>query len=474
MLLTLTLSVALARPTDGSGMWTYDESDTIVSWDAPGGRVRVWYSTSGTNAVLATDADSDGTPDFVEDVGVTAEEVLDGFRALGVDGPLPDHGVGGDDRLDAYLVDFAGNADGNWATEGCDGSACYGYFQMENDFSGYGYPSVDSAVRVLTSHELFHGVQAAYGSTDAVWFLEGTATWAEDYFEPEIEDFLDLCGGYLDDTGRSLNEPPSGPVPAFAYGTAIWWWFLTDRYGDDAMVDLLYAMGDSTDDDSLLAGMEAVEVAHGGTLHDDWVTFGEWNLATGVRAGTVESYPFAGELRGIKAEADGASVQDENRFYPLSTTYYMVETEAETPLWVATDAEGADLVLEVFPVEDNGDMGEKIATLAADAQAHDLGVSAPGKYWLMVSNPTLAANSTKLTVCFGAEADAAACAAMDDTGGDTADTGGDTADSGDAAGADTDTGGETPGGCACDHGGAPPSLAAGLAGAALILTRRRR
>ena len=108
---------------------------------------------------------------------------------------------------------------------------------------------------------------------------------------------------------------------------------------------------------------------------------------------------------------------------------------------------------------------------SASGQAHDLGVSAPGKYWLMVSNPTLAANSTKLTVCFGAEADAAACVAPDDTGGDTADTA-DTDDV-DSGGDTADTGGENPGGCACDHsGGALP--VAGLLGATLLLARRRR
>jgi len=90
MLLSLTFGLALARPTDGSGMWTYDDTDTVTALDGPGGLVQVWYSTSGSNAVLATDADGDGAPDFAEDVATNAESVIEGFDRLGVTSPLPD------------------------------------------------------------------------------------------------------------------------------------------------------------------------------------------------------------------------------------------------------------------------------------------------------------------------------------------------------------------------------------------------
>lgn len=469
MLLTLLLtSSADARPTDGGGMWTYDETDTVTSLDGADGLVRVWYSTSGTNAVLADDLDVNGLPDFAEAVAATSEAVLINLEALGVKLPLPDDGKGGDDRLDAYLVDFGGNSDGNWGSEDCDGSgACSGYFQMENDFSGYGYGSIEMAVNVLTSHELFHGVQAAYGSSDAVWFSEGTATWAEDYFDPETDDFLDLCSEYLNDASRSLSEPPSGPVPAFAYGTALWWWFLTNRYGDDLMIDLLEAMAAAEDDDALLAAMADLEAGRGGDLKTDFTTFAEWNLATAARSGSIESYPFASSIHGIDAEAEGPSIVDEGRYYPLSTMYYTLESAAEAELFLASSEAGPDLVMRVYPMSDGGDVLAALAEVAVDGAAHSLGVQPAGDYWLMVVNPSLAENSTKLTVCFGVEADVAACEVPVDTGGDTADTG--EADSG----AGDDTGEAPPEDCGCASGGAATLPAAAVLAVVASLRRRR-
>lgn len=435
--LCLWTSLSHARPTDGGGMWTYDDSDSVTSLDGPGGLVRVWYSTTGTHAVLADDLDENGLPDFAENVASTSEEVLRSLNTLGVRLPLPDAGKGGDDRLDAYLVDFGGNSDGNWASEDCDlEGACYGYFQMENDFSGYGYPSLHTAVTVLTSHELFHGVQAAYGASEAVWFSEGTATWAEDFFSPESEDFLDLCGAYLEDTSRSLSEPPAGPVPPFAYGTAIWWWFLTNRYGDALLIDLLEAMAAADNDDALLAAMADLQASGGGDLRTDFTTFTQWNLATAAREGGMESYPFAADLFGLAATVEGTSIVDESRFYPLSATYYALESASEKELFVATSAAGPDLSLTVNQEDDRGNVLPALAEIPADGQAHSLGVLPAGDYWLVVANPTLAANSTKLTVCFGAEADMNACAQP----------GADTAESGDSS---TDTGEESDTGCGC-------------------------
>lgn len=443
-------------------MWTYDDTDTIVSYDAPEGRVRVWYSTSGTNLALPDDLDGSGIPDFVEDVGATSEDVIENLESLGFTPPLPDAGRGGDDRLDVYLVDFGGNADGNWGTEDCEGNACLGYFQMENDFSGYGYDDLHTAVMVLTSHELFHGVQAAQGSTDAVWFLEGTATWAEDAYDPGSEDFLSLCDAYLADAGRSLYEPPGGPVPPFAYGTALWWWFLTNRYGTDLMVELLGAMAQSPDDASLIAAMVALEVARGGDGAEDFTTFARWNLATGSRAGSAETYPFADELRTVHAEAQGDTIVDENRFYPLATTYYELEWPGG-PLGFATSAAGEALRVSLHRENDDGDIDGAFLELASTGTEHDLGEMPEGTYWLVVTNPQWAANSTKLTVCLGDSATTVTCAAPAEDTGDTAsneDSGGDSAEGG------TD---QPACGCAASAG-----KGGGLAAVAAAFARRRR
>ena len=454
------LSPAHARPTDG-GRWGYTDTDTVTSLDGATGRVRVWFSTAGPNAVKVGDSDADGLPDFAEEVADTTEAVLDRYDEVGFRAPLPDGARGGDSLLDVYLVDFGGNADGNWASEVCDSEGrCSGYFVMENDFAGYGYGSDSLAIRVLTSHELFHGVQAAYDSDEPVWFSEGTATWAEALFDPESADFVAFCDAYLEDTGRSLDRPPSGPVPTFAYATALWWWFLTDRHGVQFMVDLL----ESTDGaDGVLPDMEALENAAGSSLRQDWTTFAGWNLATGPRAGTADSYPFARRIGPVRYEESGAAIDDENRFYPLATTYYRLDHPGG-PLAFATAFPAPELAFALHAEDTDGAVLPALASWDGSAP-QDFGELPAARYWLVGSNPTRAEDSTRVRACLGADAEACVeGAAVGDTGAGLADT------------ATEDAGG---GGCGCavpSGTGAGTSagvlaVAAGLVG---VLGQRRR
>lgn len=457
-MILLLASAALARPTDGSGLFTFDSADVIATYDAPGGTVKVWYASEGPSVTVLDDEDGSGVPDFVEMVGSYAEDVLAVYAEAGFRAPLSDNGEGGSDAMDVYLVDFAGNADGMYSAERCSSSPrqCSGYFSMENDFAGYGYPNLETAVRVLTSHELFHAVQAAYDAEEDVWFSEGTAVWAEDLYDPENSDFLAFCSAYLDDPGRSLDEPPAGPVPTFAYATGLWWWFLSNRYGDDFIVELLEATESS---DDILVDMDAMEAARGGSLRDDFSTFARWNLATGRLAGVIESYPFAASLNTPRAEENGARIEDDNRYYPLATTYYKLEHDGGEVL-LALEADAPELSFELLPVDSDGRLTEPLATLAGSATAYSFGELAAGDYWLVGTNPTLAESSTKVLTCLGGPDDVTACAPVGDTAADTGENG-------------DDTGGETDGGgCGCDT---TPGAASwvGLLALGVLIGRRR-
>ncbi len=456
-LLLLSPFAAAQRPTEG-GMFSFTDEDVIATVDSPSGTVRVWYSTDGPNVVKAGDDDADGVPDFAALVGATAEDVLRVYAAAGFRAPLSDGEDGGSDAMDVYLVDFAGNADGNYAAERCSSSPrqCSGYFVMENDFSGYGYSNAETAIRVLTSHELFHAVQAAYDADEEVWFSEGTAVWAEDFYDPENTDFLYFCDAYLEDTGRSIDEPPAGPVPLFAYATGLWWWYLTDHYGDDMLIALLEA---TESGDDLLVDMADLQAARGGSLDEDFSTFAQWNLATGTRAGVAESYPFASRIGPVTAEARGAAIVDDNRFYPLAATYYLLEHPGGD-VWFAAEAEAPELAFSLHGIDTDGNVGDIVATFEASPTPASLGELPAGDYWLVGSNPTLAEDSTKLAICLGTADDVTACAPADVDTGDT-DTG------------DTDTGGDAPPkGCGCDTGGVGSGWVVGLL--AMGMVRRRR
>jgi hypothetical protein len=457
--LLLLILDAAARPTDFSGLFSFDESDEIETLDGDDGLVRIWYSVDGPNQTRLDDDDKDGVPDFVATALETTEGALELYESLGFRLPLGDEGAGGSDAFDAYLVDFGGLGDGAFTAESCTsvGTAtqCSGYFAMENDFSGYGYPSLDDAIETVAPHELFHAVQAAYDADEGSWWSEGTATWAEQLYVPESRDFLGFCDYYLSDPGRTLDSPPGGPVPAWSYGTAIWWWYLANAHGTGVIAEMLEA---SEADDDLLADMAAVIEAHGGSLEGDWIAFADWNLATDYRAGATESYPFADDLGQVGAEDETDGLVLLHRFYPLASSYFPLE-HAGGHLWLATDADAPSVVFSVHPADEDGRVEDALGSWTAGPTPQDLGDQPAGLYWLVGANPTLDEDSTHVTVCFGSEGVVSACAPKD-TG---------VVDSGDSPPPTAIDHGSPSCGCA---GGAPATI--GAAALAALLARGRR
>jgi len=404
------------RPTEG-GMFSFEATDVVEHWDEPTGQVRVHYSVEGPSVTLLDDDDTDGIPDFAQDVATTAATVLAFYEEdMGLRLPLSEQemglsALGGSFALDVYLVEFAGTGDGAFGIDTCssDPFHCSGFLSIENDFVGYGYPSLQMAIDVLTSHELFHGVQQAYDSRQEVWFTEGTAVWGERAYDPDSLDFLRFADAYLADTARSLDRPPTGPVPSFAYGTCLWWDFLTTRHGSDFMNDLLVAVETSAGtDDATLAIMEELIVAAGDTLEDAWLDFASWNLATGPRAGGIESYEYAADLDGISAEMFGNGLDDENRFYPLATTYYRLDHRGG-PIWFGIDEAAPDLAFVLHPVAagtGDGVVAEAAVIWRGDqagAWALADGQDFPqGGYWLYGTLPARADQSKRVRMCVGA------------------------------------------------------------------------
>lgn len=441
-------------------MWQYDETDEVSYLDSAEGRVRVWYSQAGSNAVKAGDADANGLPDFAEAVAQHAEEVLIFYEDMGLRAPLSDGTRGGSAAMDAYLVDFALQADGNFASEYCQnvGSAqqCSGYFQMENDFSGYGYPSIDMAITTLTSHELFHAVQAAYDIGEESWWSEGSATWGERAFDAENDDFIWLCDAYLQDPERSLDQPPSG-VSAWSYGTALWWWFLSDRYGNDIIAELLEATETS---ESLTSDMAAIIAAHGGSLGADWQTFVQWNLATGRQSGAAESFPFAADLDAPPAIITTDAYADEHRYYPLGATYYQYQ-HAGGHAFFGLAEEAPDVHFYLVPMDSNGDILPAIQDWVGTAGVMDLGELAAGDWYIIGTNSTLAEDSTRVLTCFGTESTVAACLPVD------------SGDSGDSAPVQDTGESKTSEGCGCNQSQAGQWMGWSLLGLAFLRRRPR-
>lgn len=403
--------VAQARPTDGGPMG-FASDDVIASYDTPEGGVRVHYAVEGPSVTRLADLDGDGVPDFVALVGGMVEAAWEVDVAAGFRAPLREADVGlgplgGSPAFDVYLVDFDGGADGAFRVDGCQGGVCAGHLLIENDFRGHGYPSLDDAVATLASHELFHAVQYAYTSELSVWMSEGMAVWAQRLFDPQNQDFLRFAQAYLEDAGRSLDKPPIGPVPTFAYATGLWFDFVALQLGEGAIAELLERLAEPQTDE--IDALVDVFGQHDRDLAASWLDFASWNLATADRAGVVEGYPYAAELRrGVEATLEGRANEETRRFFPLATTYYRVDHDGGA-LRVASEACDARLRVRVHPVVGGASDGVVGPALQGEASVGEWVFPGPGQelepgaYWVVVSLPEPAPQSVHTLLCAGSE-----------------------------------------------------------------------
>ena len=205
--------------------------------------VCVHWTEGGTAAPPATDGDSDGVPDQVEDslaAAATSWETI--VNHLGFRAPLPDGRSrfdGGNTKFDIYLADTGATNLGGYVSSDdprlADGSNykfrdVSAFMVVDNDFRSGQFPdgTADGTMKVTIAHELFHASQFAYDYAEDRWFTEGTATWVED----EVFDSIDLNRGALSKspigvTTTSLDFGRNG----HEYGSWLFFRYLSEKFG---------------------------------------------------------------------------------------------------------------------------------------------------------------------------------------------------------------------------------------------------
>lgn len=486
-------SVAYLRPNEGAGgLWHYDPTDVIERFDSPGGRFAIHYTRAGTHAVPSFDNDTSGVPDYVELVADSYDEVatvyLDtlGFRApLGDENLLGDNG--GDGRFDVYLIDFGLSSDGHFGTDAClveDDSQCLGHVLQENDFQGYGYPSLTFAARLLASHEYFHAVQAAYGGQSDSIISEGTAVWGSEVFDHDYSDLRYQVDGYLDNADRSLDVPLPGPVDPFSYGASLFFQFLSESYGQDIIRTLWEHMvkgqglpgGLDTPAEPLW--MEQVDLLlkadHNSSFAEAFQEFCVWNLHLGPEADPSVSYEFGALYPRTRREPLAFPAEETGlRIFHASVQTYELEASGRQTVEFAlvdlpetTEDETADLIVlgasrvagdwVFFPDVTGSEPADASITLDAAGTSELLALVINVERTGASKRPGLCAGSPEEVVACLDRLDPPVCAPPEDCGG--------------GGGGDPD-----PKGCGCDSseseaGGLGLSLLLGL----LALAGRRR
>lgn len=377
-----------------------DAHGGIVDWEtiaslgvqtSSGCEVRVFWTTDGLDAPDLSDADADGFPDSVQLVAQHAVRAFETAARSGFSPPLvlsPQEAdshvepcTSGRGHVPIYMKHFEAG-DGQLLRLSCEqleagrAPVCAGALVIENDFQGTGYSSFDEAVGIVTSHELFHAIQYAYRDDFPAWFSEGSATWFEELHHPEQSDFERLSAYYFADHHRSLDDIQRGPGDAFAYGAAIFFYFLHQRYGLDLLVDLLetaYA------DEFLADPVDLLEVAlqpQGVSLIGAWLEFMRWNLFTGnLRAGRATSYPDPERFGAVTLEPlpiDGERIDVAIKIDPLASRYLSFVAPHDGTLSLSvSDAWPAPLI-ELIDLDDpsyGNELGDEGA-LSFEASRH--------------------------------------------------------------------------------------------------------
>ncbi len=406
-------SAAAADRPDTPGtteLFHFDSTDVVETYGSPGGDFLLHFTRAGANAVPSVDADTSGVPDYVENLAILYDDVLSFYRDdLGFRAPLDDGAIldnGGDARFDVYLVDFGGGSDGSFRTDGCglDGEPpghCVGFMVQENDFVGYFYPSVDYANRVLSSHEFFHAVQAAYDADQGSVLAESTAVWATEAFDPTLDDFEGFVGGFLEHTDRPLDRGLSGPVDPFSYGAALFIRFLDERF-DRSIVRMLWEACETQP--WLPALDEILTTEYDSSFAEAFTELAAWDLHTGSYADPTIAY----------AEGDA--------YPPVTTTMVTLPYSTDTPLRAFyasaryfSGAPGGRDTVEAALVGDTEDLALILAVRQGNTVTVVDGASADAagadEVFAVVVNTALSGDSRRPGLCIGSPDEVEACRA---------------------------------------------------------------
>jgi hypothetical protein len=195
---------------------------------------------------------------------------------LGFRRPVPD----GDGLVDVYLQDlgtgFYGSCAPAQAASQSTASCVFDDDFAPAQFSG---AAPYDSLRATAAHEFFHVLQFAYDTHDDVWFMEGTAVWAEDRVFGAVNDYVQ----YLEHSAIARPRVPaddsggSGGDLFRRYGAVLFWTFLSEYFRDPGIVRRVweYAVGPAYS----LQAVTAALAERGWSFAQAFARFGVWNTA---------------------------------------------------------------------------------------------------------------------------------------------------------------------------------------------------
>ena len=324
----------LARPTDGAADPEQFGYTVAEATPACGTYACVHYVPTSTDAPALTDADADGTPDWVEFTLAELESVL-AFEVgtLGYRLPPPDGVRGGNALFDVYLSQLG--AEGLYGfcmpENKAPGErfAYSGYCVLDNDFAEFSLGPVKSLL-VTAAHEFFHAIQFGYDAAEDRWLLEATATWMEERYADEVDDNRQyLRYGQLGRPRTPLDEFER--TGAGQYGNWLFFELVSQRFGIDAVRRIwqkLDAAGDAPDRYSVQGVRAVVQAAGHRSFADFYARFATANQAPRAFYSEGAAYRAAPVTRSVTLRPERPLVRASRRLDHLTSAAYRFRPSA--------------------------------------------------------------------------------------------------------------------------------------------------
>jgi len=246
------------------------------TYESPDGNFTIHYETSGSHAVPPEDSDSDGIPDYVEEVAAAADSSYQHeVQRLGYTDPIP--------QGQTYEIQILNleNIYGRTVAPG-DGTT---YIDIENDFSEEFPPNNDpdgnqiGAIKVTVAHEFKHAVQyeANEWQGETGNWLEMDATLMEEVVYDNVNDYYN----YINSENSIFNNPSGGFYPG-SYAEITWALFFEEKFGSQFWVDVWEVIKNNP----FISLVDAITTQLGGpdSFNRNYIESQLWHYASGNNA----------------------------------------------------------------------------------------------------------------------------------------------------------------------------------------------
>ena len=278
-----TLALSLKTAFDQLETPTTNATQEYIS---PSGKFRIHFETTGSNRVPSDDFNSNGIPDYIEEVAEAADSSYQHeIDTLGFTDP-----IGANEVYDVFVQNLANigaygltnnRTSGSYACNSNSPGTC---IYIENDFLGYP-PNTDpegdviGSIKVTMAHEFKHAIQFAQNNWqgNADRWAEMDATLMEEVVYDDVNDYYNYITGFSTD----LFNFPSSSLTAGSYEDITWALYFYERFGPLFWTDV-WEIIETNNNISLLEAIETELTNRGESYPAAILESYMWHYASGT------------------------------------------------------------------------------------------------------------------------------------------------------------------------------------------------